>query len=765
MASALVIPGVQVRTLFEPSPVPSGATGVLGVVGVADRGPLDPTPVGTFSEFLDLFGPGSRYTMPEVRGALANGVSRVVVARTAPGRGRKAVLNLLDDDGEQVVRLEARAEGAWGERISVRVIPVRTLSGAGTKYVNLELSYDGEVVENIDNLVMDDTSPNYLFDRVNQASKLVTAIDPLFERQLPAAVSNASLTDSGSRAAFAVLEAAGAGVIRVEARRAGRAGNQLAVAVADGRAGLVLTGATGNPPAPSLDLRARRPGAPGTGIRVAVQSDASGLSLVVLPSGGVARMVPFSTAAELVDRLAADPDVEAVAIGEAPPPPAVLASTPLGRRVDVTVFAEGRDPQRYEGLASSAAVAAIENQLVAFALLGGDPPLPAASAGVALAAGRNQGPALALAAGPDEAALLELVPAQNVTAPLAVTVNLSTSTVDGATPVAELVVHADGEVVETFDGLTMDPDDVGYLPDALETSAFLRARDLFVASRTTSLPAALVRPRRLGGSVSVSVDDFQDALDRLESVDEVDLVIASVANQLPDSAAVREVQQQVVAHCTKMGDLARSRIGIGSITTAENGDVPAILDHADDVRSDHFILCAPAGAEGAVAGLLGRLDFFVSPTFKTIAALGVPAATYADAQLERLLTGKVVVVNQRRGLGSIVVKGLLTSGRQISVQRTADKAVRDVAAIARGYVGLLNNEGSRNALKQQVTAMLLQMQADGALVPSTDGTSPAFAVDAYSSGADFANGIVRLDIAVRPVRSIDYLYASILVQN
>jgi len=166
-----------------------------------------------------------------------------------------------------------------------------------------------------------------------------------------------------------------------------------------------------------------------------------------------------------------------------------------------------------------------------------------------------------------------------------------------------------------------------------------------------------------------------------------------------------------------------------------------------------------------VAGLLGRLDFFVSPTFKTIAALGVPAATYADAQLERLLTGKVVVVNQRRGLGSIVVKGLLTSGRQISVQRTADKAVRDVAAIARGYVGLLNNEGSRNALKQQVTAMLLQMQADGALVPSTDGTSPAFAVDAYSSGADFANGIVRLDIAVRPVRSIDYLYASILVQN
>jgi len=111
------------------------------------------------------------------------------------------------------------------------------------------------------------------------------------------------------------------------------------------------------------------------------------------------------------------------------------------------------------------------------------------------------------------------------------------------------------------------------------------------------------------------------------------------------------------------------------------------------------------------------------------------------------------------------VKGVLTSGRQINVQRTANKAVRDVKAICDIYVGLLNNEGARNALRQQITAMFLQMARDGAIVPSTDGKDPPFTVDVYSTQADFANGIVRVDIGIRPVRAIDYIYSTIFVKN
>ena len=56
------------------------------------------------------------------------------------------------------------------------------------------------------------------------------------------------------------------------------------------------------------------------------------------------------------------------------------------------------------------------------------------------------------------------------------------------------------------------------------------------------------------------------------------------------------------------------------------------------------------------------------------------------------------------------------------------------------------------------------VEADGAIVPSTDGSDPAFKVNVYSSQDDFAKGIVRIDLAVRPVRAIDYIYATILVQ-
>jgi hypothetical protein len=237
-----------------------------------------------------------------------------------------------------------------------------------------------------------------------------------------------------------------------------------------------------------------------------------------------------------------------------------------------------------------------------------------------------------------------------------------------------------------------------------------------------------------------------------------------VNGQLNDAGVVA-VQQAVVAHCTKMADVARNRIGIGSVTASQSKSVPAMLDHADNVRSDYFVLTSPAGSEGAFAGLLGRQDYFQSPTFKTISAPDFPPGTYTDAQLTQLINGNVVTINMKHGLGIIVIKGLLTSGRQINVQRTANKAVRDVKAICDVYIGLLNNEGARNALKQQITAMFLQMQRDGAIVPSTDGLSPAFGVDVYATQADFAQGIVRVDVAMRPVRAIDYIYCTLFVKN
>lgn len=761
MASPLVIPGVQVRTAFEPAFPPLSATGILGVVGVADRGTTEATPVGSMTEFVELFGPASLYTMPEVRTALAEGVSRVVVARTAPGRGAKARITFRDDEGEFVATLIARAEGAWGNRLSVQATQIRTLSGQAVKYVNLDIFSDGEKIESFTNLTMDETSPNYLFDRINEGSNVVVAVDPRFEAGLPRAVNEAPFVDLDARAAFALARRGNTDTVRVEARRRGRAGNLIAVRIREGRSGLTLRAADNSD---CVDIRARRPGAEGTQVRISITAAGEDqINVVVTPQGGgPARTVgPFGSVDDLVAELATDPAVEAVGLGDRLP--AVLPPTQLAGRVDIDVLREGQDPRTYDHLGTLGDIEAIDDRLVQFSRIGTATELPDPIE-TPLSGGRDRGAALALLPAEGEPPLVELLPAGEE-ANLRVTIESSTSTIDGATPVVNISISIGDREVERFVNLTMDPDDEHYLPEVFEaTSELVRARDLFVRSRTTSFPRHQIRPQPLADGESPRVDDYRDALERLEQAEEVDLVIASAAGQLADDQVI-SVQQAVVSHCAKMSTVARNRIGLGSAHASETGDPRSIVAHANDVRSEHFILCAPAGVEAGVAGLLGRQQYFESPTFKTIGSPGAEPGDYTDSQLEQLISGNVLTVNRRRGRGVIVIKGLLTSGRQVSVQRTANKAVRDVKVIADNYVGRLNNQGARNALKQQITALFLQMERDSAIVPSTDGSDPSFKVDVYSSQADFSAGIVRVDIAIRPVRAIDYIYATILVQN
>ena len=760
MPSTLIIPGVQVRTEFEPMPALPGATGVLGVVGVADGGPIEPTPIGSVPELIEQFGPATRFTMPEIRTALANGVARVWVARIAPDQGKKATVTLNDADGEAAVTFIARAEGGWGNGLSIRVIPVETLSGGGVKYIDLEVLLDGQV-ERIANLVADPDSPNDLFTKVNATSKLVVAVDPVFGTGLPGTLARTPLVEAEPRAASAVLKSGAVDAVVARAKRAGAAGNLLSVQLAAAAASRTF----GSPEGPALVIRTRVVRPDGNDIRVTVRpADPSSVTVTINAPGAALRQYgPASSIDELVSAMAADPDVEASPAGASLP--AAVDQQRLFRRVDVIVRTEGKEPRAYPSIGTVDDVVAINDLAVEFSAVGDSPALPGADEGTALTGGRGKGLALALGADLDSPPLLELVPAAGATGAVEVALNQSTSSLDGSTAVVGLDVFVDGETSESYTDLTMDPDDERYLPAVLSArSVALRARDLSVRSRTAALPAGRSRAFELTGGVAPSPDQYQEALDRLEGAEEVDLVIASVAQELSDPD-VRQVHQAVVAHCTKMGDLARNRIGLGSVTDAEAASIEAMIDHANDVRSDHFVLVAPARLEAAVAGLLGRQDYFESPTYKALASPDATPGAYTDSALERLINDNVTVVNERRRRGIIVVKGLLTLGMQISVRRTANKAVREVRATAERYIGLLNNEGNRNALLQQVTALLGQMERDGALVPSTDGKEPAFTASVYSSQNDFALGVVRIDIAVRPVRSIDYVYATIFVKN
>jgi hypothetical protein len=175
---------------------------------------------------------------------------------------------------------------------------------------------------------------------------------------------------------------------------------------------------------------------------------------------------------------------------------------------------------------------------------------------------------------------------------------------------------------------------------------------------------------------------------------------------------------------------------------------------------------APHGVLGAVAGLIGGLSYYESPTFKRLSGVSELTYDYMPSELNDLIEGGVLAVAKQRNRGIIVVKGIDTTGAtgQISVTRVADHAVRGVKALADLFIGTLNTEDGRTALRQKLTEFFLEMERERAIVPSVDGSDPSFKVDVYSTQRDFALGIVRVDIAVRPVRAIDFIYATILVQ-
>jgi hypothetical protein len=319
---------------------------------------------------------------------------------------------------------------------------------------------------------------------------------------------------------------------------------------------------------------------------------------------------------------------------------------------------------------------------------------------------------------------------------------------------------------EEFPGLVMDADNERYLPYVLANESRLVRFTPLSSRDANQMPAATAAPIEFSGGESPTVQQYQDAIDRLADDPRIDLVIASVERGRA-TAEVRQIHQALSAHAVAMAENAAPRIAFGSITAGEANNLDQIREHSALVRNRRFVLVAPPGAEGAVAGLVGRLNPKESPTFKPVPLFGVTPAKYRESELNRLLgsTTNLLVVQDRVGRGVVVLRGLDRSGDQISVTRVADIAIRETKAISENFIGQLNSAEARLALKGQIVATFTRMEREGALVPSTDGTDPAFLVDVYSTQLDFGQGIVRVDIAIRPVRSIDYIYATIRVKN
>jgi hypothetical protein len=329
------------------------------------------------------------------------------------------------------------------------------------------------------------------------------------------------------------------------------------------------------------------------------------------------------------------------------------------------------------------------------------------------------------------------------------------SVIAGALEGSFTIQISDGSKMETFDNVTTDRSSELYVVDMVnKISKLIVVKDHAKKKNQKSL--AVAEGQFSGGATTQpDIKDYEKALEMLEMEEDVDIVL--VADSWDPA-----VHSLVDSHCMNMSKDAKNRIGVGTVSPGEN--VADIVKRNSTLASDRFVLVAPYGVAGAVAGLISKLNYYESPTFKPLTGVSDLERRYTPSELMELLKAGILPLEARRGRGIIIEKGILTSKEQISVMRIADHAVRGTKNISENFIGTLNTANGRSALKEKITEFFIQMENENAIVPSTDGKEPAYLIDVYSSQMDFAQGIVRVDIAVRPVRAMDYIYATITVQ-
>jgi hypothetical protein len=144
----LVIPGVEVRVVKDVVSPQLSPSGVLGITGLTEKAPAGTQSVQSWSRFVELYGPGSAYSMPDAVQALQNGVSQLVVSPVDPGTARSAAVTIPGDKGDSFT-LKARAPGTWANGL---VIGIASRSVLGNPVLDVTVSSGNAVLESLPGL-------------------------------------------------------------------------------------------------------------------------------------------------------------------------------------------------------------------------------------------------------------------------------------------------------------------------------------------------------------------------------------------------------------------------------------------------------------------------------------------------------------------------------------------------------------------------------------------------------------------------------------
>ncbi|MEM6797084.1 MAG: phage tail sheath subtilisin-like domain-containing protein, partial [Acidobacteriota bacterium] len=252
--------------------------------------------------------------------------------------------------------------------------------------------------------------------------------------------------------------------------------------------------------------------------------------------------------------------------------------------------------------------------------------------------------------------------------------------------------------------------------------------------------------------------DYQDGLDALLG-EPAHLILAAGQDESFGAA--------LTAHCetASADEVQRERIAV--VGAGPRTDFDALRGHS--LASDRLIFVAPGfmaadrdGSTGepaafpaaytaaAVAGRLSGLSAHVSLTNKTV-ALGALETEFTQPQLRQLVSARVLALESRDGVR--VVKGITTSTNsafhQITTRRIVDFAKFGVRSAARPFIGRLNNERVRGALRTSINSFLAQMVDDEKLV--------SYDLAVSATRAQEIRGIVAVEMTLLPTFSIDFV--------
>jgi hypothetical protein len=274
-----------------------------------------------------------------------------------------------------------------------------------------------------------------------------------------------------------------------------------------------------------------------------------------------------------------------------------------------------------------------------------------------------------------------------------------------------------------------------------------------------------------GGDDAAASANYQAGLDALLNSD-VQIVLAAGQDQSFGNALQR--------HCDlASSDAIKSEriaiVGTGLIDSGEatvpprQSSVDTFFDRVvgHKLASERVIFVAPgiqavdaptqtevtlpgSYAAAAVAGLISTFDPEVSPTNKTLA---VDALEYAfdAAHLTQLVEARVLALESRSGFR--IVKGITTDTTgafsEISIRRIVDYAKRGVRSAAEPYIGLLNDERVRGAMRATINSFLAEMLKDEML--------ESYDLDVSATRDEEIQGIARVTMTLQPVFSIDFI--------